>query len=294
MAVDVLPIGLAVGTTVLWALMQILSGVATRDNSMALFSGISFIIATASIGAYAMLTGGMNFSNPWLVLIAAVGGVLDSILGFAFYLAAMKKIEIHVVTSLTNTAPLWAVIMAVLFLGEAARLEVFAAVILVVAGSFLMISGGKKGVHSLRNQGALLAIAGGIVWGITETLPTKYCLNNGMSPFTYLFVMTAAACAGWLLVLLANWLRGIQIKHTRRGLSLTLYGGFLGIALSWILWLSALSLEDASILAPVRGLVVPFGFALSIVIVKEHPTKKAFLGLLLIIAGLTLVSLVAS
>jgi len=78
---------------------------------------------------------------------------------------------------------------------------------------------------------------------------------------------------------------GQRAQLLEAGLKISAFVGLIGVAFSWILWLTALSLEQASVLAPVRGLVVPFGFAFSILIVKERPTKKAFLGLVLILAG---------
>lgn len=292
MTINLLPVGLVVGTTVFWAITQVLSGIAVKDTSMSVYSSLSHLFAALLIGSYLMFTGGLYFPDLWLVIVAAIGGIVDSFIGFMLYLHALKRAETHVVTSLSNTAPFWGVLTAVLFLGEAARVSVFVSAFLVVLGSFLMISIREMNRHDIRNQGAILAIAAGIVWGISETIPTKYCLNNGMSPFIYLFIMTAVACAAWFVLASVNGARG-RLKYSARGIRISAFAGFFGVFLAWLLWLSALNMEQASLLAPVRGLVVPFGFLFSILIVKEKPTKKAFLGLFLILAGLILVSISA-
>jgi len=50
-------------------------------------------------------------------------------------------------------------------------------------------------------------------------------------------------------------------------------------------------MERASLLSPIRGLVVLFAFFLSILFLKEKPTKSSFLGMTAIFAGVFLVGI---
>jgi len=290
MALSVLAIGLAVSAMLLWALIQVLSAIILKDTSMSLFNVLANAIAMTLFGVYLFFNEGFYYPDLGLVIVAVLGGIFDSLVGFAFYLYALKKTETHVATSLSNTAPFWAVVAAILLLGEAARLNVFVSALMIVAGSILMLSVKEKSIHKIRNQGAALALAAGLAWGVSESIPTKYCLNNGMTSFGYLFIMTLTVLVAWTVLMLITKKRG-RLSYSARGIKLSVLIGFIGTFLAWGLWLAALSLEQASLLAPIRGLVVPFAFFFSILIVKEHPTKKAFLGLVLILAGLVLVSL---
>jgi len=292
MALSALAIGLTVGATVIWALIQVLAAVILKDTSISVFNVLANAVAAILFGAYLFFTEGFLYPDLGLVIIAVLGGILDSLIGFAFYLYALKKTETHVATSLSNTAPFWAVLAAILLLREAAGINVIISALLIVAGSVLMLSVREMNIRNVRNQGAALALAAGVAWGISESIPTKYALNSGMSAFGYLFVMTLTVLASWTVLMLAVRARG-GLRYTARGIKLSVFIGFIGLFLGWVLWLTALGLEQASLLAPVRGLVVPFAFLFSILIVKERPTKKSFLGLLLILAGIVIVSLSA-
>jgi len=67
--------------------------------------------------------------------------------------------------------------------------------------------------------------------------------------------------------------------------------GFTNLFLGWILWLLALGRAPASIISPVRGLVVLFGFLASVLILKERPSRRSAIGVLLIIGGVMLVTI---
>ncbi len=292
MPLDLLPIGLTVVVTIAWSLIQVTSGIAVKTTSISLYSALSLFVGSVLVGVYLLFNGGLSVPDPGLALVAALGGLLDSFIGFMIYLRATKMAELHVVTSLSNTVPFWAVVNAVLLLGEAARAGVFAAAVLIVAGSFLMVSARRMSLRSIASQGAALALVSGFIWGISESIPSKYALNNGMPLISYLFILATVSCAAWTIMAALDKFRG-RIRYSSTGLKLAVLRGFLTIFLGWMLWLEALSLTDASLLAPLRGLMVPFAFVFSIILVKERPTKKSFLGLVLIMAGLVLVSLSA-
>jgi len=65
-----------------------------------------------------------------------------------------------------------------------------------------------------------------------------------------------------------------------------------GFFLGWILWLSGLQLAEASVLTPIKGgAMTLFAFVISIVMLRERPSSRAFLGAALATAGVVLVSL---
>jgi transporter family protein len=73
-----------------------------------------------------------------------------------------------------------------------------------------------------------------------------------------------------------------------------LTSAFLGYFVGWILWLNALDLAPASLLSPIGGTNVLFTVLLSIVILRERPTRRAIIGGVLVFAGVLLVTLLGS
>ena len=74
-------------------------------------------------------------------------------------------------------------------------------------------------------------------------------------------------------------------------LILLLASAFTGFFLSWILWLSALGIAPASLLVPIRGAAIPFAFLLSVALLRERPTSRSALGVVLVFGGVVLISL---
>ncbi|GAI42295.1 unnamed protein product [marine sediment metagenome] len=81
----------------------------------------------------------------------------------------------------------------------------------------------------------------------------------------------------------------IRIKFDKCvGLSiLSGIGLFTGELLSFF----ALGMEKASVLSPIYGAVIPFGFLLSIFLLGEKPTKKTILGVITVFTGVFLVTI---
>jgi transporter family protein len=78
---------------------------------------------------------------------------------------------------------------------------------------------------------------------------------------------------------------------SQRGIALTALAGIGGAFLGWMLWLSSLSLAPASLISPIRGSTLVFALVYSILFLRERLTQRALLGILLVLAGVVLVSI---
>ena len=70
-------------------------------------------------------------ASPKLLIVAVLGGILDSFGGTLLHMIALKRSPAHEAVSLSNTAPFWGVVAAVVFLGESPQFASFAAAVLV-------------------------------------------------------------------------------------------------------------------------------------------------------------------
>lgn len=272
---------------------QVIAKRGLEDTSLCFFGLVRAVVGLMCIVSFGVLTTGFDSPPIELVPIAAAGGVLDLLIGTLFSMMAVKRGLAHEAVALANTAPLWGVVAAVIFLGEPAKAASFLAASLVATGAYFVIGKRQQSDAARSHLGVAMALMAGIVWGIAEVVPTKYCLNRGMCPHTYQLIAVASSAVGWGG---CNLLRAPQYKPlswSRRGVQIAGITGFTNLFLGWSLWLGAIGRAPAYLIAPVRGLVVLFAFLFSAAIFKERPSRRAVVGALLIITGVLFVSLVS-
>jgi len=250
--------------------------------------GLLFIVP------FAFATRGFVFGAPILTLIAIGGSLLNAFLGNVLFFYALSHGSLHESTILSNTNPFWGVVSSVLVLGEPARLVTFGAGGLVIGGAYFLVRRTRQDATAGRRSvlPRLAALGAGMLWGFTSAVPTKYCLDHGMSPIGYQFLFTCGAAVWWTLAAIPA-LRGKRIKFTRRALLIVAASSFFGLFASWVLWLTALQRVDASTLSPMWGLSLLFTVLLSVLLLRERLTKRILIGGALVLAGVTLVSLLA-
>jgi drug/metabolite transporter (DMT)-like permease len=284
-----LAITLAFAAGATWAIGMTVAKPALRHiDPLSYMLGRWAIVAVLAL-AYALVAGSLVFPSRAGIAYAALAGFLDSTLGGFVYLMAMQRTPAHQTTTLSSTAPLWGVASAILFLGEPLRWEVVLAAILVIAGAYFLV--GRR--LRLRGQlaGSAFALLTGLLWGFAETIPSKLALQQGLSPASLLFVfsLSAVVTIAAMIPLLRPW---FPRRIERRGVAYVVLaaagGGFLG----WTLWLSSLRLAPASVISPIRGSTLLFAFLYSLVFLRERPTRRALVGVALVLGGIVLVSFV--
>lgn len=236
---------------------------------------------------YATVTGTLALTSWFAIGMAALAGFIDATLGGFFYLLAMQRAPAYQTATLASTAPLWGVTTAILILGEPLRWEILVAAVLVVSGAYFLV-GRRLSIRS-HLTGSLFGLLAGFLWGFAETVPSKLALQHGLSPASLLFVFS---CSGVIAIaLMTPFLRARFPRHVdRSGIALTVLAGVGGAFLGWILWLSSLNSAPASLISPIRGSTVVFSLVYSVLFLRERLTKRALLGVLLVLAGVVLVS----
>ncbi len=249
--------------------------------------GLLFIVP------FAFATRGFTFGAPILIPIAIGGSLLNAFFGNVLFFYALTHGSLHESTILSNTNPFWGVVSSVLVLGEPAKIITFGAGGLVIGGAYFLVRRTSEDAAERRSMlPRLAALGAGMLWGFTTAVPTKYCLDHGMSPIGYQFLFTCGAAVWWTLAALPA-LRARRIRFTRRGLLIVLASSFFGLFASWVLWLTALQRVEASTLSPMWGLSLLFTVLLSVVFLRERLTRRILVGGALVLAGVTLVSLLA-
>lgn len=283
---------LGLGAALCWSLGMVIAKLGVHRMGVVAYGLTRWSLALLFIIPYGIYVGQFQFDRPDLIGMAALAGFLDAFLGGLVYLLALKKSPAHRAITLTNTAPFWGVVAAILFLGEPARMAAFFAAILVVLGAYFLVVQNRNAAFSSHHSypGSIYALIAAIVYAVAELVPTKYCLDRGMPPLALLLIFTGTAVVSWGLV--AAWLATRRrLRFSKRGVGAALLAAFSGSFLGWTLWLSSLQRVNASLLAPVRGSVTLFAFLFSVLLLRERPTVRALGGFAFVFGGVLLISL---
>ena len=135
------------------------------DTSLALFGFIRAGSALLFVIAFGLLTTGFSMVAPELLIVAVLGGTLDSFSGTLLHMIALKRSPAHEAVPLSNTAPFWGVVAAVVFLGESPQFTSFTAAVLVVLGAYFLASNHDRSDKQTARWGPWAALAAGVLWG---------------------------------------------------------------------------------------------------------------------------------
>jgi drug/metabolite transporter (DMT)-like permease len=280
---------LALCAAIGWSVGMVMAKIGLARMDLIAYAFIRWTFALLFIVPYGLLVAGFRYPGASLIGVAAVASLLDSFLGGWLYLLAMERSPAHQVTALSSTAPFWGVMASVLFLRENPTLIAFLAAFLVVSGAYYLVLRADGSPERRSIWGPLSALLTGVLWGIAETVPTKYCLNHGMTPITLLLVFSVTAVVSWgLLASLQSKKR--RLRFTVRGVRIAFFAALMGSFLGWMAWLSSLTLAPASLLSPIRGSTTLFAFLFSVLLLRERPGVRAVVGVFLVFSGVLLVS----
>lgn len=275
---------------ILWGVSTVLEKVGLARMDSIAYGLIRPLVASLVLLPYVAFTAGFALPSRDVLLVAILGGAIDLFLGAGLFLFAMRRISAHKVGPLSNTAPLWGVIAAAVWLRESPTWATYVATISVVAGSYLLTAGGDT-LERWRSAfpGLLAALGAGLCWGIADTAIAKYCLTHGMHHAMLVLVyMLSATCCWGVVALLGGRLRRAYFGW--RGVRIGILTALTGMVGGAVLWFTALDLAQASVLSPVRGALTVVVFLLSIMFLRERPTRWAGVGVGLVAAGVGLVS----
>lgn len=284
-----LAIVLTLGATFCWAFAQVIGKIALRDMSSLTFNTIRFsfvaVILFVGLSSFSSIEI-MAFEPPFYA--AVLSGLFGWFVATLLYFYVLGRGSAHKVIPAGNSYPFWAIIMAFLFLPEEITAAIPFSAGLIFAGTYLL-SGRESGDQESWKYGVPVASFVAFLWGLNAVF-NKFALNEGMELFSLLFVRISSAAVIFLIVSGARSIRTTP-NFSKKSFGISILSGLISFMGGSFLYLSALTLEAASKLAPITGSTVLFGFLLSVVILEERPTKRAFLGAIAIFGGILIMIL---
>ncbi len=204
-------------------------------------------------------------------------------LSWLCYFKALQLGNVNKVAPVDKSSTILTILLAFLFLGEIPTLWMGLGVILLGAGTYLMIE--RKDLKSPTVQSKswfYYAILSAIFAALTSILG-KVGIQGIESNLGTAIRTIVVLVMAWGIVLFRRKHTLIGAIDRKSWLFITLSG--LATGLSWLCYYRALQEGQASIVVPIDKLSIVVTIAFSRIVLKEKLSGKAFIGLLLVISG---------
>lgn len=259
------------------------SNVATaiRTIVVLIFSWIMVIIA-GSAGSIATVT-----AKTWVFLI--LSGLATGA-SWLCYFKALQLGDINKVVPIDKSSTILTILLALIFLGEGITWIKALCVVLIGAGTLLMIQK-KEGAEVKQNNGKgwlIYAVLSAVFASLTAILG-KIGIDGVESNLGTAIRTCVVLVMAWVVVYVTKKQDTIKYIEKKELLFICLSG--LATGASWMCYYKALQEGLASVVVPIDKLSILVTIAFSYIVFKEKLSKRAAAGLIFVVAG-TLLMLV--
>ena len=249
---------------------------AIRTIVVLIFSWIMVMI-TGSIGTIGSLS-----SKTWIFLV--LSGIATGV-SWLCYFKALQLGDVNKVVPIDKSSTILTIILAFIFLGEPITLVKGIAVVLIGVGTFMMIQTKETAHESEKPKGCswlIYALLSTVFASLTAILG-KVGIEGVESNLGTAIRTCVVLVMAWVVV----FVKGKQ--HTIREIPKNELGFIClsGLATggSWLCYYRALHDGMTSVVVPIDKLSILVSIAFSYIVFRERLTKKAVVGLCLIVAG---------
>ena len=225
-------------------------------------------------------------AKTWIFLILsglATGG------SWLCYFRALQQGDVNKVVPIDKSSTILTILLALIFLGEPVSWLKGLAILFIGAGTFLMIE--KKSVSGEKREKKswlIYAVLSAVFASLTSILG-KIGINGVESNLGTAIRTGVVLVMAWLIVFVKGKQHTLRSVPQKELVFLILSG--LATGGSWLCYYKALQDGLASVVVPIDKLSILVSIGFSALVFKERLSKKAALGLGLIVAG-TLLMLV--
>lgn len=205
------------------------------------------------------------------------------------YFKALQLGDVNKVVPIDKSSTVLSIILAMLLLGEGITFTKAAAVILIGAGTFMMIRREASETHADGKAWLVYAFLSAFFAGLTPILG-KVGISGVESNLGTAIRTCVVLIMAWLIVIVKGKAPQVRIVPKNELGFIALSG--LATGASWLCYYKALQGGQASIVVPIDKLSILVTIAFSYIVFHEKLSKKAALGLVLIVAGTLLMLIV--
>ena len=238
------------------------------------FAGITAILAKCGI---------RNVDGKTLLFLVLSG--LATGASWLCYFHALQKGDVNKVVPIDKSSTILTILLALIFLHEGLTPVKIVSVVLIGAGTMLMITR-KEGTGDAEEKNGkewlIYAVLSAVFASLTAILG-KIGIAGIDSNLGTAIRTTVVIVMAWLMVFLKGKQKELHRIEKKELRFIALSG--LATGASWLCYYRALQDGPASVVVPIDKLSILVTIAFSWVVFKEKLTKKAAFGLLCILAG---------
>ena len=199
------------------------------------------------------------------------------------YFKALQLGDVNKVAPIDKSSTVLTILLAFILLGEPISIPQVFGVLGIGAGTLLMITKKETEEGKPQNKSWLLFAFLSAVFASLTSIFGKIGVENVESNLGTAIRTVVVLVMAWLMVFVEGQQKGIKTIDRKSWVFLFLSGITTG--LSWLCYYRALQDGPASIVVPIDKLSILVTIIFSGVVLKERLSRKAGVGLLLILAG---------
>jgi len=265
--------------------VSILAKIGIKDTDSNLATALRTVVVAVFAWLMVFITGSQSTlaqidtkSVVFLVLSGVATGA-----SWLCYFRALQIGNVNKVVPVDKSSTILTMLMAFLLLGEGLTLLKAFSMVLIGAGTYLMIE--RKEIAEGSRQGSrwlIYAVFSAVFASLTAILGkigiTGVESNLGTAIRTIVVLIMA-----WLIVIIQGKQRDVRRIDKRSWIFIGLSG--LATGLSWLCFYRALQEGPASVVVPIDKLSILVTIAFGFVALREKLNKKPAIGLIMIVAG---------
>jgi len=282
----VVPVLLALAAACLFGIATVIS----KRGLMSVHPQSASVVVIGTVVVLYLLTAPLWMrAQDWFTpgfWIFVLNGLIHPFLSMYLALEATARTGPTVAATLSATAPLFAALTAIAFLGESINAWIALGTVATVAG-IMTLSWSPKGVTSLLRVALLFATGAAIVRGLNHTIG-KWGLESMPNPFMASFVSFAVSfCSAFLVYRLRTGTFVVRVP--RIGLGYFVVTGVI-IAVAVLCMYAGLTTGPVVVVSPIIAAYPVFTLLTALMFKQESLSGKIAAGVLLVVGGVVLIS----
>ena len=249
-----------------------------------------FLIAIGKLGVLTNLS--VN-----VAVLAAVSGAVGLGLGDTLYMLSLKLVGVARAVPITCTYPLFGLLWAVVFSGEAITLGVGLGTVAIVAGIWLLSYEKEERPATVRRQilvkGIAAALATALLWSVSISMMGLAVEETPSLDQALIVNVVRASAIGLLLLVFSPIIdRGHGfLKVDRKTVATLIAGGLVALGLGWFFLTFSFTETMASRAIPISSTTPLFSAFAGVVLLHEKISVRSLVGSVVVVAGVFLIFL---
>ena len=276
----------ALGSALFAGLTSILAKIGIKNTDSNLATALRTIIVLLFSWLVVFVVGSQRtidlISTRSLVFLILSGAATGA--SWLCYFKALQLGDVNKVAPIDKSSTILTILLAFLFLRETPTLWMGIGVVLLAAGTYLMIQRQEtktptdKGNKSWLFYAVLSAVFAALTSILGKVGIQGIESNLGTAIRTIVVLLMA-----WIIVLFQKKLPLVKVIDKKSWIFIALSG--LATGLSWLCYYRALQEGRASLVVPIDKLSIVVTIVFSRIVLKERLSKKGMVGLLLVVTG---------